>query len=177
MSAQILNEKKHGHGFTMPSLKVNIFYRMRVISDIPTGYCMLTLGTGETVRHDLGSSISLLPAHCYAVLGVSKFKTERTRYHNVHTDVIDDGTERHIIVRDPWQHFSSDDGGTVTFNNSFHCPAGDADREDGLSLPGSDRAENAGLTTLAWDVACLAFDGIYVSWDPAIFTNQLSFHG
>ena len=39
------------------------------ITTVPTGSCMLTLGTGERVENAAERGIQLLPAHCYAVVG------------------------------------------------------------------------------------------------------------
>lgn len=33
------------------------------------GHCMITVGTGPEVRRQLIDSFTLLPAHCYAVVG------------------------------------------------------------------------------------------------------------
>lgn len=35
----------------------------------------------------------------------------------------------------------------------------------------------AGAFVLSWDAVCELFDGIYLSWDPSAFQNQLVFHG
>ncbi|KAJ3506469.1 hypothetical protein NMY22_g17242 [Coprinellus aureogranulatus] len=57
-----------------------------------------------------------------------------------------------------------EDGRTVTILDSW-------------VTPGTESSERLKSPTLSWDDALNMFDGIYISWDPAMFKNSLTFHG
>ncbi|KAI0774825.1 hypothetical protein BD413DRAFT_603407 [Trametes elegans] len=72
---------------------------MRIAEGYQSGHCVLTLGTGERVL-DTGLPLRLLPAHCYAVIGVH-----------------DDGDDRRLTIFDPWvrpTHDDSQDGARMS---------------------------------------------------------------
>ncbi|KAI0369024.1 cysteine proteinase [Pilatotrama ljubarskyi] len=64
----------------------------RVTEGYQLGYCMLTLGTGERLP-EANFPIPLLPAHCYAVIGVAR----------------DD--HRRVTIFDPWAHSQTEHEG------------------------------------------------------------------
>ena len=68
-----------------------------------TGRCMITIGTGAEVRYQAIDSITLLPAHSYAIIGThmaSIFVRDRL---NTIADVVEDDRGRTLIALDPWQ--------------------------------------------------------------------------
>ncbi|KAI0827990.1 hypothetical protein BC628DRAFT_1432146 [Trametes gibbosa] len=105
----------------------------RLAEGYHSGNCVLTLGTGEKLPSG-GVSVRLLPAHCYAVIGI------RNDEH------------RSFTVFDPWVH-------SLARNHPQRGAAEDR------------------VFEISWDEACNLFDGIYLSWDAALFKEQLTFHG
>ncbi|KAF5317385.1 hypothetical protein D9611_003702 [Ephemerocybe angulata] len=61
--------------------------------------------------------------------------------------------------------FDGDDGRMITFLDSWVCP--DAANEEARSK----------MPTIPWGDALNMFDGIYLSWDPEIWKNNLTFQG
>lgn len=53
------------------SVRLNSAINSRSNIGSTLGRCVLTLGTGETVAPYLNERLHLLPAHCYAVIGLS----------------------------------------------------------------------------------------------------------
>jgi hypothetical protein len=61
---------KHGHGSSVVSVMVRILlpHVPHDPNQVPTGQCILTVGTDNRRIADRGH-VKLLPAHCYAVIG------------------------------------------------------------------------------------------------------------
>ncbi|KAI0645166.1 hypothetical protein C8Q79DRAFT_756199 [Trametes meyenii] len=106
----------------------------RIARGYLVGDCVLTLGTGERVAQT-NLPMQLLPAHCYAVIGVCN--DERRR----------------LTIFDPWVR-----------------PQSSRSNE-------SDPIMRTRTVEVSWDEICNIFDGIYVSWNPALFQHRLTFHG
>ncbi|KAI0669613.1 hypothetical protein C8Q78DRAFT_1070706 [Trametes maxima] len=106
----------------------------RIARGYLVGDCVLTFGTGERLAQT-SLPMQLLPAHCYAVIGVCN----------------DD--RRQLTIFDPWVRPQTGRSGEV--------------------------APTARTRTVevSWEEVCNIFDGIYVSWNPALFQHQLTFHG
>lgn len=90
-------------GFSNGTDKAIIAYlRNPYVPYICSGQCLVTLGTTASVS-DGSQQGHLLPAHNYAVLGLS-FCLVRGGYHLLIfvADMQDDGEERYITVLNPW---------------------------------------------------------------------------
>ncbi|PIL33578.1 hypothetical protein GSI_04201 [Ganoderma sinense ZZ0214-1] len=109
----------------------------RLIQGYNEGNCVLTLGTGEHVRES-EIPVTLLPTHCYAVIGVHDSP---------------DG-DRRLTIFDPWVGPSEDPAEAETSSSK---------QKRSVDVP--------------IDSIYHLFDGIYFSWNPAMFKHKLTFHG
>lgn len=82
--------------------------------------------------------------------------------------------ERQLIILDSW------------IRHEKHVDDNDSDHEQSSENSRQSRACNdciqhllheTGSFILFWDAVCELFDGVYLSWDPSAFSNQLVFHG
>ncbi|KAI0821140.1 hypothetical protein BC629DRAFT_1435043 [Irpex lacteus] len=117
------------------------------------GTCVLTVGTGTKLPEEHLLPLPLLPAHCYAIIGIS-----------------DDGEERLVTILDNWIE-SAEDKDAQTLGSKVE---GMRLQENEQSRRSSHRSQ---LCTVSWDTICTVFDVLLVNWDPSIFKNCLSFHG
>ncbi|TBU43387.1 hypothetical protein BD309DRAFT_991045 [Dichomitus squalens] len=108
----------------------------RLIKGYANGDCVVTLGTGERVK-EMNFSVTLLPTHCYAVIGVH-----------------DSEQDRELTIFDPWVQSTED-------------PAA-------AEIPSSKQKRSIDISM---DTVHRLFNGIYFSWNPAIFEHKLTFHG
>ncbi|KAL4071268.1 hypothetical protein V8B97DRAFT_2104210 [Scleroderma yunnanense] len=120
----------------------------RLMSGFRNGHCVLTVGTdSKTARKIKG--MKLLPSHNYAVIGTvsSIFNYGHT---DLFTDVREDAGERWMSLLD-----------------------------SRIPVATSPTPNRDGLRTLdmRWDDLCATFEGIYASWDPRLFHQELGFQG
>ncbi|EKM60408.1 uncharacterized protein PHACADRAFT_167770 [Phanerochaete carnosa HHB-10118-sp] len=121
----------------------------RLSSAFLEGRCMLTLGTGSELRNGAVETMALLPAHSYAVI-----------------DITDNEDDRTLVILDPWKDSAAPpDIDTQTAQEMIKLSLDDS---------GNDTSR---IFRVPWDTVCTVFDGVYLSWDPKIFSHQLSFHG
>lgn len=129
----------------------NDFHRekvwQRLIEAIKEGNVMLTAGTNKHTQEDYGG-IRLIRSHNYAIL-----------------DMIENETERKVVLMNPWrQSISSDRGGEGLDNMQTLDEA----------LPTAYAKETF---TMSWDDMCARFDSLYISWNPKMFSSSCEFHG
>ncbi|KZT05397.1 cysteine proteinase, partial [Laetiporus sulphureus 93-53] len=110
--------------------------------DLRIGSCVLTVGTCDAPASSmLVSELTLLPAHCYAVIDVQEH----------------DGV-RQVTMLDSWTQTANVQGREAQAASNYVC-------------------DHSYTFSLGWDTVCSHFDGVYLSWDPGIFRNQIVFHG
>lgn len=74
-----------------------IFYKLTKFS----GFCVLTVGTGERPHVEEIGRMSLIPAHCYAITGVHGISASYYR-HSQALDIFENHGERSMTVLDTW---------------------------------------------------------------------------
>ena len=143
---------------------------------------MLTLGTGTRLPEDSLLPLKLMSAHCYAVIGqsidVSSFPI---LIHIVLVDVNEEEEDRYVTILDNWvestqsqTHGSVESGfDKLSLEDTVDCRPGEFD----LRMSVLRFIVYVASCRVSWDTVCAVFDGLFLSWDPAIFKHQLQFHG
>ncbi|KAI6132409.1 hypothetical protein EDD16DRAFT_1851642 [Pisolithus croceorrhizus] len=120
----------------------------RLLSGFHKGHCVLTVGTdSRTTRRIKG--LRLLPSHNYAVIGM---QSHLIFSHNleVRVDIRETADDRWMTLLDS----------RVPNRSSL--------------LIGEHESHTLDMR---WDDLCATFEGVYASWDPKLFHQELSFHG
>ncbi|KAI0090683.1 hypothetical protein BDY19DRAFT_992108 [Irpex rosettiformis] len=126
----------------------------RLISEAyNSGTCVLTVGTGVKLPEEHLLPLPLLPAHCYAVIGV-----------------VDEEGERTMTILDNWV-----EGVETLHDQDLHFAIGEMTLQENEKEV--DKKNRSQLCNVSWDAMCTVFDVLLISWDPGVFKNQLSFHG
>ena len=92
--------------------------------------------------------------------------------------MVDNSEERSMIVLDTWtgatSHTTDDHELSLTSLTLENCSRS-------RTCPPAYLYKNlhviSGSCQLPWDVVCSTFQGIYLNWNPAIFTHHAEFHG
>lgn len=133
------------------------------------GKCILTLGTG-TNPHITWEDVQFLSSHSYAVIGISIWNlallADSYTLDESVTDVTESGDGRILTILDTWVNPSHE--------KQVQEPRG------ALPINCWVKTENCWTLSKALRVPWLdvlnVFDGIYLSWDPCLWENQLIFH-
>jgi calpain-7 len=130
----------------------------RIFSASSYGDCLITVSTQLEMTEAEADSIGLVTGHAYAVLSVIQTKN---------------GT-RLLQLKNPWAHkgwkgrFSSQDK-VGWGSHAFRQEVG-YDPEVAAKL-------DDGVFWICWDDIMKFFQNFHLSWNPALFSSQLSVHG
>ncbi|KAL4248263.1 peptidase C2 family protein [Abortiporus biennis] len=118
----------------------------RIMDGFSAGLCILSLGTGQSSVTTDALPFDLLPAHCYAVIGVRE-----------------DGSTRLVTILDSWVPHTEK---RYELSELSMDQLTIDDRATG----------RARSYDIHWDTVCDLFEGIYLSWNPSLFNHQLTVH-
>ena len=79
-------------------------------------------------------------------------------------DVHESPEDRILTMLDSWVHPDEDKGNTSCRSICF-------------VVVQYDHADFAGILDIPWSEVLSTFDGVYLSWDPSLWTQQLTLHG
>ncbi|KAI5986901.1 hypothetical protein EDD15DRAFT_1523894 [Pisolithus albus] len=121
---------------------------MKLLNGFQKGHCVLTVGTdSRTTRRIKG--LKLLPLHNYAVIGM------------LSCSVFSHSLKLRIDIRE-----TVDDRWMTLLDSRV---------PDQSTLPMGEYDSHT--LDMRWDDLCATFEGVYASWDPNLFHQELSFHG
>ena len=92
---------------------------------------------------------------------------------------MDNPDRRDLVLLDPWMEQYHVDEELDLSKMSLESKGSSSSRTYHVSLSCALLICKSvlGLFGVSWDMACTIFDGLYLSWDPQLFSHQLMFHG
>lgn len=121
---------------------------------------MATVGTGPS-KNCSWRRKPLLPSHCYPIIG-KRFVYWFGEAH-CHVDVVEGTEGPFVTILDTWKDGSND---------------GHLSKSSMWTLDSSAWWSSvAGHLLMSWSDVLSTFDGVYLSWNPEIWPNNVRFHG
>lgn len=138
----------------------------------------LVLAAGTLLFWDWGmSSYSRLTPTLFLVR-IIYWRINYTYIYIVALDIREEGEDRLVTVLNPW------DGNYGSFSNELHEQVEkltiQKQRGRVYLMDNEWRLYShwvPDLFEVSWQDLCLAFDGLYLSWNPEIFRRNIEFHG